>query len=98
MTSEELHTYLMELKNKNVQSPDIITYKETIREALDQYRSIIPRTNLMLNEQGGVNKNVVFYSFMEAPNKPAIGDHELKRMRISWRSLRKFNKDIEESK
>jgi len=95
MTSEELHTYLMELKNKNVQSPDIVTYKETIREALDQYRTTIPRTNLMLNEQGGVNKNVVFYSFMEAPNKPAIGDHELKRMRISWRSLRKFNKDIE---
>ena len=63
MTSEELHTYLMELKNKNVQSPDIVTYKETIREALDQYRTTIPRTNLMLNEQGGVNKNVVFYSF-----------------------------------
>ncbi|SVA40245.1 uncharacterized protein METZ01_LOCUS93099 [marine metagenome] len=40
-------------------------------------------------------KDVVFYSFMDAPNKPKIAAHEMKRLRLSWSSLRKHNTDIE---
>ena len=40
-------------------------------------------------------QDVVFYSFMEAPGKPKIGEHEYKRLALSWKSLRKHNKDIE---
>ena len=53
MTSEELHTYLMELKNKNVQSPDIVTYKETIREALDQLEGNRAPNDIEVESNGG---------------------------------------------
>jgi hypothetical protein len=42
-----------------------------------------------------VRKDIVFYSFLNNPNKPAIAEHEYKRLKISWQSLRKHNKDIE---
>ncbi len=40
-------------------------------------------------------KDIVFYSFMEAKGKPKIGEHEYKRLKLSWSSLRKHNTDIE---
>ena len=77
MTSQEdLHNYLLNLKNKNSQDPNIAEYKREIRAALDEYRTTIPRTNLMLKEQGGTAKDVVFYSFMNPKNKPKIAEHE----------------------
>lgn len=95
MSPVELHEYLQTLKHKNSQDPNIVQYKKEIREALVEYRTTIPRTNLMLKEQGGVAKDVVFYSFMGAPGKPKIEEHDYKRLKISWSSLRKYNKDIE---
>ena len=95
MTSKDLHNYLLNLKNKNSQDPNIAEYKREIRAALDEYRTRIPRTNLMLKEQGGTAKDVVFYSFMNPKNKPKIAEHEYKRLKLSWKSLRKHNKDIE---
>ena len=41
------------------------------------------------------DKDIVFYSFMEAEGKPKIGEHEYKRLKLSWSSLRKHNTDIE---
>ena len=52
MTSQEdLHNYLLNLKNKNSQDPNIAEYKRELRAALDENRTTIPRTNLMLKEQ-----------------------------------------------
>ena len=90
MSPVELHEYLQTLKHKNSQDPNIVQYKKEIREALVEYRTTIPRTNLMLKEQGGVAKDVVFYSFMGAPGKPKIEEHDYKRLKISWSSLRKY--------
>ena len=96
MTPDQLHNYLLNLKNKNSQDPNIVEYKREIRAALDGYRTTIPRTNLMLKEKNDTPpKNVVFYSFMEAEGKPKIGAHEYKRLKLSWKSLRKHNTDIE---
>ena len=95
MTPEKLHDYLMTLKNKSAQDPDIQEKKREIRAELEGYRTNIPRTNLMLKSKNGTPQNIVFYSFMEAPNKPKIGEHEYKRLKLSWSSLRKYNTDIE---
>ena len=112
MTPDELHDYLLNLKNKDSQDPNIAEYKKTIREELHAYRSdqptllstqLIPypkdpRFNIRVPKfdwQQKDGKDVVFYSFMEAPDKPKIGEHEYKRLKISWSSLRKYNKDIE---
>ena len=97
MTPLELHNYLLSLKNKNSQSPHIAEYKRTIREELRSYRSDQPCPPLgsLLPYPEPKGKDIVFYSFMEAPNKPEIGEHEYKRLKISWQSLRKHNKDIE---
>jgi len=96
-TPKELHEYLLKhLKNKNSQSPHIIEYKRTIREELRSYRADQPHPPMnSLVPYPSEKKDIVFYSFMEAPNKPKIGEHEYKRLKLSWSSLRKYNKDIE---
>ena len=96
-TPKELHEYLLKhLKNKNSQSPHIIEYKRTIREELRSYRADQPHPSMnSLVPYPSEKKDIVFYSFMEAPNKPKIGEHEYKRLKLSWSSLRKYNKDIE---
>ena len=94
MTQVELHDYLLNLKNKDSQDPNIAEYKKTIRNELASYRSDLPLSRLFPKD----GKDVVFYSFMEAkgnPNKDNIATHEYKRLKLSWESLRKHNKDIE---
>ena len=97
MTPLELHNYLLSLKNKDSQSPHIAEYKRTIREELRSYRSDQPFSQIRFTppypEPKG--KDIVFYSFMEAPGRPKIGEHEYKRLKLSWSSLRKHNTDIE---
>ncbi len=91
-----LHDYLLELKNKNSQDPNIDTYKKKIREYLIPYRSDQPNPpSNSLVPYPSEKKDIVFYSFMEAPGKPEIGEHEFKRLKLSWSSLRKHNTDIE---
>ena len=92
MTPIELHDYLLSLKNKNALDPNIAEYKKTIRKELATYRSQEP---IPVYKDGLGSKDVVFYSFMEAPGKPKIADHEYKRLKLSWSSLRKHNTDIE---
>ena len=92
MRPNELHDYLLNLKNKDSQDPNIVEYKRRIRKELEQYRSQMPET---VYPDGLLSKDVVFYSFMEAKNKPKIGEHEYKRLKLSWSSLRKHNTDIE---
>ena len=105
MNSNELHEYLMGLKNKNSQDPNIAEYKRIIRKVLKEYRST-PCENYSLhtksslhhkwNEEMSTPKDVVFYSFMvPPPGKERITEHEYKRLRISWSSIREYNKDIE---
>jgi len=91
MTPSELHDYLLSLKTKNSHDPNIAEYKKTIREELRSYRADYPSSYYPKKEK----KDIVFYSFMEAPGKPKIGEHEYKRLKLSWSSLRKHNKDIE---
>jgi hypothetical protein len=91
MTSEELHTYLLSLKNKSAQDPNIAEYKRNIRKELMTFRGHVPITV----DHQPTAKDVVFYSFMEAEGKPKIGAHEYKRLKLSWKSLRKWNTDIE---
>ena len=96
MTPIELHDYLLNLKNKDSLDPNIAEYKKTIREELRAYRSDQPSPPVgSLIPYPSDGKDVVFYSFMEAPNKPKIGEHEYKRLKLSWSSLRKHNQDIE---
>ena len=97
-TTEHLHDYLLNLKNKDSQDPNIDTYKKEIRESLRSYRSDQPlfnSSNVATGRYKGFSKDIVFYSFMDAPGKPDIGAHEYKRLKISWSSLRKHNTDIE---
>ena len=94
MIEKELHDYLLSLKNKNSLDPNIAEYKRTIRKELHPYRSAQPITPLISHNKNTA-KNVVFYSFMEAEGKPKIGEHEYKRLKLSWSSLRKHNQDIE---
>jgi len=96
MNPIELHDYLLNLKNKDSLDPNIAEYKKTIREELRAYRSDQPSPPVgSLIPYPSDGKDVVFYSFMEAPDKPKIGEHEYKRLKISWSSLRKHNTDIE---
>ena len=96
MTPTQLHDYLLNLKNKNSQDPNIAEYKRIIREELRSYRSDQPSPPLdSLIPYPKEGKDVVFYSFMEAEGKPKIGEHEYKRLKLSWSSLRKHNTDIE---
>ena len=79
MTSKELHNYLLNLKNKNSQSPHIAEYKRTIREELRSYRADQPHPPMnSLCPYSEKKKDIVFYSFMEAPGRPKIGEHEYK--------------------
>ena len=85
MTPDELHDYLLNLKNKDSQSPHIAEYKKTIREELRLYRSDEPHPPMnSLLPYPEKKKDIVFYSFMEAPDKPKIGEHEYKRLKLSW--------------
>ena len=96
MNPIELHDYLLNLKNKDSLDPNIAEYKKTIREELRAYRSDQPSPPVgSLIPYPSDGKDIVFYSFMEAPDKPKIGEHEYKRLKISWSSLRKHNTDIE---
>jgi len=90
----ELHDWLMNLKNLSNHDQIPVDYKEGLKTRLKKFRSDIPLTYTpsTLEEK---KKNIVFYSFMESPHKPQIGEHEYKRLKISWSSLRKHNKDIE---
>jgi len=95
-TPKELHDYLLSLKNKNSLDPNIAEYKKTIRNELRAYRSDQPTPPVgALTPYPSNGKDVVFYSFMEAPGKPKIGEHEYKRLKLSWSSLRKHNRNIE---
>ncbi len=93
---QNLHDYLLTLKNKNSMDPNIDSYKKEIRARLKEYRSDqpCPPPNSIL-PYPSEKKDIVFYSFMEAPGKPEIGEHEYKRLKLSWSSLRKHNTDIE---
>ena len=109
MNPNELHDYLLNLKNKDSQDPNIVEYKKTIREELREYRSRLPITVApSLPPQDYTD--VVFYSFWEPhdtderqstmpykwnPKKPKISEHEYKRLKISWSTLRKYNTEIE---
>jgi hypothetical protein len=42
MNPDELHEYLLKLKNKNSQDPTIAEYKKTIRQELNSYRADQP--------------------------------------------------------
>ena len=98
MTPDELHDYLLNLKNKNALDPNIAEYKRTIRKELRSYRAAYPSSyyrNFTSDYPKKENKDIVFYSFMEPPGKPKIGEHEYKRLKLSWSSLRKYNTDIE---
>ena len=96
MTPDELHDYLLSLKNKNALDPNIAEYKRTIREELCSYRADLPHPPMnSILPYPEKKKDIVFYSFMEAPDKPKIGEHEYKRLKLSWQSLRKHNTDIE---
>ena len=90
----KLHDYLLSLKNKNALDPNIAEYKRTIRKELAPYRARQP-VSALISHNTKTAKNVVFYSFMEAEGKPKIGEHEYKRLKLSWSSLRKHNTDIE---
>ena len=61
MNHNELHEYLMTLRNKSAQDPDIQEKKREIRAELEGYRTNIPRTNLMLSKTSTRKKNIVFY-------------------------------------
>ena len=98
MTPNELHDYLLNLKTKTSHDPDIAEYKKTIRKELRSYRSNQPHFSSAYVGAGrhkGFSKDIVFYSFMEAPGKLKIAEHEYKRLKLSWSSLRKHNTDIE---
>ena len=99
MNPDELHEYLLKLKNKNSQDPTIAEYKKIIRQELNSYRANqpCPPMNSIL-PYPTEKKDIVFYSFMEAHGhawRPKIGEHEYKRLKLSWQSLRKHNTDIE---
>ena len=107
MTPSELHTKLLKLKHLGKSpSPEYINAaKSEIRAELKDYHARIPdlngyRRHGELEERGRLRdaskaKNIVFYSFLNNPNKPHIAEHEYKRLKISWESLRKHNPDIE---
>ena len=90
-TPSELHEYLQELKLKSPHDIDIASVKAEVRKELRPYRRDDPVGKVY--RQWG--KNVVFYSFLNNPKKPRIGEHEYKRLKLSWESLRKHNTDIE---
>ena len=82
--NNELHDWLQNLKNKDSQDPNIDTYKKEIRDSLRSYRSDQPHPPMnSLHPYPKEKKDIVFYSFMEAPGKPNIGEHEYKRLKIS---------------
>ena len=102
---QHLHAQLLSLKDRHTNKQfDLAKTKAEIRSHLVDYRSRIPdlngwRRHGEIEERGRVHpstaKNVVFYSFLNAPDKVHIMEHEYKRLRISWKSLRKYNSDIE---
>ena len=101
MNHNELHDYLMTLKNKSAQDPDIDQKKREIREHLKGYRSSQTQDYMLhsgttLHPDMKPIKDIVFYSFMvPPPEKERITDHEYKRLKISWSSIREHNTDIE---
>ena len=98
MTPDELHELLQTLKGKNSFDVNIAKTKKTIRNELVAYRSDQPNPPMhpyALIPYPEVRKDIVFYSFLNNPSKPAIAEHEYKRLKLSWESLRKHNSDIE---
>ena len=72
----------MNLKNVSNHDKIPVDYKEGLKNRLKKFRSDIPLTYTpsALEEK---RKNIVFYSFLESPHKPQIGEHEYKRLKIS---------------
>ena len=96
MIPSELHELLQTLKGKNSFDVNIAETKKTIRNELVAYRSDQPNPPLhVMVPYPKDRKDIVFYSFLNNPSKPAIAEHEYKRLKLSWESLRKHNKDIE---
>ena len=98
MTPDELHELLQTLKEKNSFDVNIAETKKTIRNELVAYRSDSPNPPMLpyaLITDPDQCKDIVFYSFLNNPSKPAIAEHEYKRLKLSWESLRKHNSDIE---
>ncbi len=99
MNPKEFHDFLMDLKHRNSDDPNIDEYKKVIRKHLETYRSNspLPPTDYTKSQTGEMfPKCIVFYSFMEPlDDKPKIAEHEYKRLKISWSSLRKHNTEIE---
>ena len=100
MTPDELHELLLTLKGKDASSVNIAETKALIRAELRDYRTEQPSPTVppytppwMLNSDP--KKDIVFYSFLNNPERPMIAEHEYKRLKISWESLRKHNKTIE---
>ena len=99
MNQSELHELLTSLKNNHTirEEPKKLYYlKQIIRRELGPFRSNQPSPPMnSLVPYPAIKKNIVFYSFLHNAEKPYINEHEYKRLEISWRSLRKFNKNIE---
>jgi len=99
MTPNQLHDYLQLLKSDNCQSTNVsplTDFKSVIRKELVSYKTdqpLPPMSSLTPYPSDG--KDVVYYSFMESENNPKVGEHEYKRLKVSWSSLRKHNQDIE---
>ena len=96
MKPNELHELLQTLKGKNSFDVNITETKKTVRNELVAYRSDQPNPPLnTMVPYPKDRKDIVFYSFLNNPSKPAIAEHEYKRLKLSWESLRKHNSDIE---
>ena len=86
MTANELHELLQTLKGKNSFDVNIAETKATIRNELIAYRSDQPSPPMhpyALIPYPEVRKDIVFYSFLNNPDKPAIAEHEYKRLKLS---------------
>jgi hypothetical protein len=96
-----LHDTLLQLRDPEHRpnTPEGISLlKFKIRDQLRSYRSAVPNighNSFTLNHAYPNLKNVVFYSFLHNAENPSINEHEYKRLKISWKSLRVHNKDIE---
>ena len=96
MSPDKLHELLQTLKGKNSFDVNIAETKKTIRNELVAYRSNQPMPPIAsILPYPKDRKDIVFYSFLNNPTKPAIAEHEYKRLKLSWSTLRKHNKDIE---
>ena len=91
--NKKLHDKLLSLRTDRPTDPESLKLlKSEIRAQLRGYRMRTPRDGERLRFDC---TNVVFYSFLHNSDNPKINEHEYKRLRISWKSLRKHNSTIE---